>query len=97
MKERKRRYQYLIVLAFVILVIAYYTIFGERGILQMRKLGDNLEDIKASTENLKEENDGLKKEIRLLQEDEDYIEKIAREELGLARKDEIIYKSSGGK
>jgi len=74
------------------LLIAYYTIFGERGILRMRKLGRNLESIRASTQNLKEENEGLKSEIRLLQEDEDYIEKIAREELGLAREDEIVYK-----
>jgi len=95
MKGQKRRYPYLIVLAFVILVIAYYTIFGERGILQMRKLGHNLENIRVSTEKLKEENDGLKKEIRLLQEDEDYVEAIAREELGLAKEDEIIYKSNG--
>jgi len=92
MKEKKRRYTYLIVLGFMILLIAYYTIFGERGILRMRKLGRNLESIRASTQNLKEENEGLKSEIRLLQEDEDYIEKIAREELGLAREDEIVYK-----
>jgi cell division protein FtsB len=92
MKEKKRRYTYLIVLGFMIFLIAYYTIFGERGILRMRKLGRNLESIRASTQNLKEENEGLKSEIRLLQEDEDYIEKIAREELGLARKDEIVYK-----
>ena len=92
MKEKKRRHTYLIVLVFMILLIAYYTIFGERGILQMRKLGRNLETIRASTQNLKEENGGLKSEIRLLQEDEDYVERIAREELGLAREDEIVYK-----
>jgi len=95
MKEKKRRYKYLIVLFFMILLIAYYTIFGERGILKMRKLGRNLENIRASTQRLKEENEGLKREIRLLQEDDDYVEKIAREELGLARKDEIIYKRDG--
>ena len=95
MKEKKRRYTYLIVLVFMILLIAYYTIFGERGILKTRKLGRNLENIRASTQRLKEENEGLKREIRLLQEDDDYVEKIAREELGLAREDEIIYKRDG--
>ena len=86
------KYLWLLVM---ILLIAYYTIFGERGILKMRKLGRNLENIRASTQRLKEENEGLKREIRLLQEDDDYVEKIAREELGLARKDEIIYKRDG--
>lgn len=94
MKEQKRRYTYLILLVFMILLIAYYTIFGERGILKMRKLGSNLENIRASTQELKEENEELKREIRLLQEDEAYVERIAREELGLAREDEIIYKSN---
>ena len=61
----------------------------------MRKLGSNLENIRASTQKLKEENEGLKREIRLLQEDEEYVERIAREELGLAREDEIIYKKEG--
>jgi cell division protein FtsB len=94
MKGQKRRYTYLILLVFMILLIAYYTIFGDRGILKMRKLGNNLENIRASTQKLQEENEGLKREIRLLQEDEEYIERIAREELGLAREDEIIYKSN---
>lgn len=95
MKEQKRQYTSLLVLILVILVIAYYTIFGERGILQIQNLGRLLADIRASTEKLKEENEGLKREIRLLQEDEAYIERIARQELGLAREDEIIYKSNG--
>jgi cell division protein FtsB len=52
----------------------------------------NLEAIKASTERIKRENETLKKEIKLLQSDDKYIEKIAREELGLVREDEVIYK-----
>ena len=95
MKERKRRYTYFILLAVMILIIAYYTVFGDRGILQMRKLGRNLQNIRASTEKLKQENEGLKQEIKLLQENGEYIEQVAREELGLAREDEIIYKREG--
>ena len=79
----------------MILLVAYYTFFGERGILELRKLERNLEHIDAYTQKLKEENEGLKKEIRLLQEDKKYIEEIAREDLGLVRKDEVIYKKSG--
>ena len=41
---------------------------------------------------LERENARLKKEIKLLNSDPRYIEKIAREELGLARNDEMVYK-----
>jgi len=93
MKELKGRFKYLIVvLIFIILMITYYTVFGERGILQLRKLERNTEKIKASTEKIKQENENLKNEIELLQGDDQYIERIAREDLGLVREDEIIYK-----
>ena len=92
MKELKGSYKYVLILIFVILIIAYYTIFGERGFLQLRKMERNLEEIKVSTERIKKQNESLKNKIHLLQDDKQYIEKIAREELGLVRKDEFIYK-----
>ena len=92
MKKSKCQYGYPIILIFLILIILYQTIFGEGGIIQLRRMERNLEAIKASTERIKKENESLKKEIKLLQSDEKYIEKIAREELGLVREGEVIYK-----
>jgi len=92
MNKLKGRVKYLIVLFFIILMITYYTIFGERGILHLQKLRSDLESIKTSSEKIKKENERLKKEIKLLQNEEQYIDKIAREELGLVKEDEIIYK-----
>lgn len=43
---------------------------------------------------LEEENENLKIEIRKFQSDPVYIEKIAREELGMMRQGEIIYRIS---
>ena len=40
---------------------------------------------------LKEEHQGLLEEKRLLEEDPDYLEKVAREKMGLIREGEVIY------
>ena len=40
---------------------------------------------------LKEEHQGLLEENRLLEEDPDYLEKVAREKMGLIREGEVIY------
>jgi cell division protein FtsB len=92
MKESKGRWKYLVLVVSIILVITYYTVFGERGVLELRKLERTVEEAKAKTEEVKKENERLKQEIQRLQSDQQYIEKLARQELGLARKDEMIYK-----
>ena len=91
MKKLKEKIQFLL-LAFFIFLIAYWTIFGDNGILKLRKIEQESEKVKAASEKIKAENERLKKEIKLLQEDRKYVEKVAREELGMTRKDEIIYK-----
>ena len=92
MKKLRGRLKYLVVLFFIIFVILYCTIFGERGILYLQKLKSDLNEIRASSERIKAENEKLKKEVKLLQSDERYIEKTARKELGLVNEDEVIYK-----
>ena len=91
MKNRKGKIKYFL-LALVVLGITYFTVFGDHGILELRKMKQEETKIKAMAEAVKAENEKLKEEIKLLKEDEDYIEKVAREEMGLAQKDEIVYK-----
>ena len=76
----------------IILLISYFTVFGENGILRLREIERETKKIKTACDKQNAENEKLKREIKLLQEDTKYIEKIAREELGMARQDEIIYK-----
>lgn len=94
MKKPGKRFKYFIVLFLIILMMIYYTVFGERGLLHLKKMRHDLGKIKAMSEEVKKENDKLKKEAYLLQSDKRYIEKIAREDLGLVQEDEIIYKKT---
>jgi len=87
----KEKIQFLLLIFFIFL-IAYWTIFGDNGILKLRKIEQESEKVKAASEKIKAENERLKKEIKLLQEDRKYVEKVAREELGMTRQNEIIYK-----
>ena len=60
--------------------------------MKLREIKQENEQVKAASEKIKTENERLKKEITLLREDRKYVEKVAREELGMTRKDEIIFK-----
>jgi cell division protein FtsB len=91
MKKLKVKLQFLLLIFFIFL-IAYWTIFGDHGILKFRKIEQESEQVKAASEKIKAENERLKKEIKLLQEDPKYVGKVAREDLGMTSKDEIIYK-----
>ncbi|HPD60531.1 MAG TPA: septum formation initiator family protein [Thermodesulfobacteriota bacterium] len=87
----KEKIQFLLLIFFVFL-IAYWTVFGDNGILKLREIKQESDKVKAASEKIKAENERLKKEIKLLQEDRKYLEKVAREDLGMTRQDEIIYK-----
>jgi cell division protein FtsB len=75
----------------VILFIIFYSCFGERGFMSVVSLREELKQIQDHNQRLKEENAELERYIYLLNNDEGCIERIAREELGLVKADEIIY------
>jgi len=91
MKKLKVKLQIFFLILFI-LFIAYWTVFGGNGILKLRQIRQESEQVKAASELIKAENERLKKEIKLLQEDKNYVGKVAREDLGMTRKDEIIFK-----
>ena len=83
-------YGFLIVIGFIVFILLC-SCFGERGLMNALSLKEELKGIEEYNQNLKEENDRLKDYIYFLKEDERFIEKIAREELGLVRPEELIY------
>jgi cell division protein FtsB len=68
---------------------ASFFLFGKQGIVYpWRELRQKNEEIAAKTREI----DSLRHEIGLLTSDTAYIERIAREKLGMARKNETVYK-----
>jgi cell division protein FtsB len=76
----------------VIAAALYVLVFGNQGFLDMYRLYKEDNARAGEIAAARAEIDSLKKEIWKLHNDTAYIEKIAREKLGMARKGEIIYK-----
>ena len=78
-------------LAFVIIMTGAI-IYSEGGYVDYRHLKDTLASLQEENSHIAQENDALKEEILLLGNDLMYIERIARQELGLVRTDETVYR-----
>jgi cell division protein FtsB len=67
------------------------TIFGQRGFIHMVMLEKELEEFRNQNSQLQKENDAIKQEIELLKNNFKHMEELARKELGLVKKDELVY------
>ncbi|MCL2670093.1 MAG: septum formation initiator family protein [Syntrophaceae bacterium] len=83
--------RYLI--AFVILMAALIT-FGNRGLADNARMREKLMSLKKTNHDITLENIALKRNIALLRDDLSYIEKIARNDLGMVKKGDLVYRTS---
>ena len=79
-------------LGLLVLILVVHDIFGTHGYLAMRRTQQEIKKVNADLDQLNEENLQLEQEVRELKTDPHKIEKIARDELGLARPGEVIIK-----
>lgn len=79
-------------LVVVIGVLLMQDIFGTHGVLAMRRSQKESAEIRSQIKQLNYENCRLTERAKDLQSDPATIEKIAREKLGLAGKNEVIFK-----
>ena len=74
------------------IVIAIIILSGDQGIFTMYKTYRRMQGMQQELRQSQETIDSLNAEIIRLQNDTDFIEKIAREKLGMAKKNEKMYK-----
>jgi cell division protein FtsB len=77
------------IIALVALVVGSF--FGDRGFLRMVAQRERTESLRQEIEELRSENGRLAAEIAALKSDPRAVEKLAREELGLARPGETVF------
>ena len=75
-------------------LMALLITFGHRGLVDNYYMNKKLVQLKSLNNGVAAENDDLKKKIVLLRSDLVYIESIARSELGMVKKGDIIYRLS---
>jgi len=73
------------------MVLTYNMIWGDHGIIAYKELRRRCDSLEERIRQAGESNLELSKEIRLLQSDEKYIEKIIRNRLNFVRDNEILY------
>ncbi|MGH9804895.1 MAG: FtsB family cell division protein [Candidatus Acidiferrales bacterium] len=85
-----RRKLMLAALGLGLLALAVHTLFGEHGYLALRKQRQEIDRLESEIERLEKENERLAEEIRSLKTDPRAVERVAREELKMARPGEKV-------
>jgi cell division protein FtsB len=67
-------------------------VFGTHGVLAMRRAQQEAGGVRQEIDRINQENQQLQKSVQSLKTDPEAIERIAREEMGLARPGEYIFK-----
>ena len=80
-----------ITLLFLALMAAWLG-FGERGFIHLYRMEKDRQAHVERIRKLEKENQGLLEEIKRLRTDKDYLESVARTELGLVKDNEILYR-----
>ena len=62
------------------------------GYAKMQELRQKNRELEATIKKLEKENLAISQEKERLENDPDYLEKVAREKLGIVRKGEVIYR-----
>lgn len=62
------------------------------GLRHTRRLAADLEAIRADNARIRQENDALRRELQLLADDPAALERAAREELGLIKPGEVVFR-----
>lgn len=88
---RLGRWRHLLV-AVVLGGAAYLFLAGDDGLFRLRERRRELEEVEVEAARLAAENDSLRQVLWRLENDLDYVEKVAREEYGLSKKGERVYR-----
>lgn len=89
--SRSQRWVLYTFCAFIV-TLSLFTTFGERGLLHLWRLWGERRELSETNFLLQKENELLRERIYRLRHDDLYLEKIAREDLGLVRPGEIVYR-----
>ena len=81
----------LVVLGLISIVLFSRTVWGPTGLLEYRELKKQYADLEKQIADLDKENVALSHEIRLLQSDNQYVEKVIRQRLHYVRDNEVLY------
>lgn len=80
------------ILGLALFALLVHDIFGPHGFIAMRRTQKEIEQIREQIGKMNDQNKSLTDQVNSLKTDPKSIERIAREEMGLARPGELIFK-----
>ena len=80
------------ILGLALFALLVHDVFGPHGFIAMRRTQKEIDQIREQIVKLNDENKSLSEQVTSLKSDPKSIERIAREEMGLARPGEMIFK-----
>ena len=86
-----RRKAFVLGTVIALIALAVGSVFGDRGLLSLVEKRRQVESLRFEIEDLRAENAALVGEIAALRQSPRAIERLAREELGLALPDETVF------
>ncbi len=87
-----RKYKGVILAGLIVWVMcAVSAVIGSRGVVHLRRLHRQQAAAEAIAFDLAQKNRQLREHLRRLEDDDDYLEKLARERLGWIKPGEIVY------
>ena len=91
LKPTKNNRWYFLIWPFLLLASLLLIIWSPNGLLHLRQLHAEHQELLEKNHILEKQNHHLYEEISRLQKDPDAIESLARQELGLVREGELIF------
>jgi cell division protein FtsB len=90
---RRARWKNIFIAAGVLLVLYFLVtrVIGEMGVVKYYRMKSQYHALTGDIAKLKQDNVRLRKEVDCLKNDPAYLERVARDKLGLARPGEIVY------
>ena len=86
--QRAMRYA----LGALLLLVFMNGIFGQNGYLALRRAHSDVEKLHKEIDQLNEQNHQLSGDVRALKTDPAAVERVAREDMGLARPGELVFR-----
>ena len=80
------------ILGLALFALFLHDVFGTHGFLAMRRTQKEINDVRQQIGEMNNQNKSLADQVNALKTDPKSIERIAREEMGLARPGEMIFK-----
>jgi cell division protein FtsB len=81
-------------LIFFVLLMSTLITFGDRGLVDNYRMKEKMTALKKTNHEMTLENIALKKSITLLRDNLSYLEMVARSELGMVKKGDLVYRKA---